>query len=114
MFRLIRTRRRGGFTLIEIIIVTLIIGVLLAIALPVFGKARETVRARSCIRNLRQMEDAKEQYAMEARIQEGDPVTFDNLVPSYLRKIPDCPSGGAYNLQPAGEEPTCTISGHEL
>ena len=114
MLRLIRTRRRGGFTLIEIMVVILIIGVLLAIAFPVFGKARDTARTKACIRNLREISDAKEQYAMEARKQEGDLVSFANLVPTYLKNVPECPAGGDYNIQPTGEQPTCTIEGHEL
>ncbi|HUV03633.1 MAG TPA: type II secretion system protein [Armatimonadota bacterium] len=114
MLRLIRTRRRGGFTLIEIMVVILIIGVLLAIAFPVFGKARDTARTKTCIRNLREISDAKEQYTMEARKKEGDAVSFANLVPTYLRKTPECPAGGTYDIQPAGENPTCTIEGHEL
>lgn len=114
MVRLIRMRRRGGFTLIEIMVVVLIIGILLAIAFPVFGRARETARMKSCMKNLRQISDAKEQYAMEFKKQEGDPVAFANLVPAYLKKMPECPSGGTYDPKLVGEKPTCTIEGHEL
>ncbi|MCL6624082.1 MAG: prepilin-type N-terminal cleavage/methylation domain-containing protein, partial [Fimbriimonadales bacterium] len=63
MTNLVKNRRRKGFTLVEIMIVVLIIGILLAIAIPNFMRARETSRTKSCISNLRQIDAAKEQWA---------------------------------------------------
>ena len=60
-------KRQKGFTLIEIMIVVLIIAILLAIAIPNFLRARETSRAKSCQGNLRQVETAKEQWAMDTK-----------------------------------------------
>ena len=104
-------RRKGGFTLIEIMIVVLIIGILLAIAIPNFMRARETSRARSCTANLRQIETAKEQYAMDNRLANGDPVPAGSLwaADAYIRQEPICPSGGAYTEQPIGTNATCAI-----
>ena len=63
----INTSRKAGFTLVEIMIVVAIIGLLAAIAIPNFVKARETSRTNACINNLRQIEGAKQQWAFEEK-----------------------------------------------
>lgn len=107
----IRNKKSKGFTLVEIMIVVLIIGILLAIAVPNFVRARETSRGRTCVANLKQIDSAKEQYAMEARLAAGAAVTQANLVPDYLKRFPVCPSGGTYTIANVGTDPTCSIGG---
>jgi prepilin-type N-terminal cleavage/methylation domain-containing protein len=106
---------RRGFTLIEIMIVVLIIGILLAIAVPNFVKARESSRAKSCVANLKQIDSAKEQYAMDNKLAQGAtaPATTDLAgTNGYMKTFPTCPSTStAYTVGVIGTDPTCSIGG---
>jgi prepilin-type N-terminal cleavage/methylation domain-containing protein len=101
---------RKGFTLVEIMIVVLIIGILLAIAVPNFIKARETSRTKSCIANLKQIDAAKEQWAMENKKTTTDTPAMTDLVGSanYLKNTPSCPSGGTYTVNAVSTNPVCS------
>ena len=109
---------RRGFTLIEIMIVVLIIGILLAIAVPNFVKARESSRTKACIGNLKQVEAAKEQWAMENKKGSTDTPTDTDLfgTTAYVKVKPLCPSGGTYTVGTVATSPTCSKSadGHTL
>src|SRR2546429_5803805 len=60
-------RTRAGFTLVEIMIVVAIIGLLAAIAIPNFVRARTTAQMNACINNLRQIDGAIQQWALEQK-----------------------------------------------
>jgi prepilin-type N-terminal cleavage/methylation domain-containing protein len=110
----LRNQRGKGFTLVEIMIVVLIIGILLSIALPNFIKARETSRTKSCISNLRQVDAAKEQWAMDNNAANGSaiPGGMATLVgnTNYLKRTPTCPTGGTYTIGNIGTSPTCSLA----
>ena len=84
-----------------------------AIAVPNFVKAREVSQRNACINNLRQIDAAKSEWALENNKANGDLPTKEDLSP-YLRRWPVCPAGGTYSINPIGEPPTCSIPGHEL
>ena len=67
----------------------------------------------ACINNLRQIDGAKQQWALENQKSANALVTPENLVP-YLKAMPTCPAGGVYTLNPVGLHPICNIPGHVL
>ncbi len=102
-----RIRKTKGFTLVEIMIVVLIIGILMAIAVPNFIKARSNSRLQTVIANLKQIDSAKEQWAMENGATSGSAVTSANLSPTYMKSWPDnTPVTGTYVPQNVGVNPT--------
>jgi len=107
----IRTSRKSGFTLVEIMIVVAIIGLLAAIAIPNFVKARTTSQMNACINNLRQVDGAIQQWALENKKDTAATVTFTDIS-SYLRNSVICPSGGttfanSYTIVDVATKPVC-------
>ena len=88
-------------------------GILAAIAIPNFVKARATSQENACINNLRQLDAAKNEWALEKGKTATDVPTKADLLP-YLRSWPVCPQGGTYTIGTVGDKPTCSIPGHEL
>jgi hypothetical protein len=73
-------------------------------------KARSRAQQRTCVSNLRQIDEAKETFAFEHGLTAGATVTSPDIWPEYIKGVfPTCPSGGTYNLQPVGTEPTCSF-----
>jgi len=109
--------RKGGFTLIEIMIVVAIIGLLGAIAVPNFVKARTTSQTDACYNNLRQIDGAAQTCALENNKQPTSAYLLSDLK-NYLHldasgNLPACPAGGSYGPGLTfGVPPFCTVHGH--
>ena len=112
----INTSRKAGFTLVEIMIVVAIIGLLAAIAIPNFVRARQTSQANACINNLRQIDSAKQQWALEKKQATSATPNVSDIA-GYMRRVTRattfaaanvlCPIGGTYAINALTAPPTC-------
>ena len=109
---------KKGFTLVEIMIVVAIIGILIAIAVPGFLRARENSRGQACQENLTKIDGAKEQWALEMKHSNGTStgtgtafLEDENIFGTngYVKKQPLCPSSGDYTVNNIGTDPACSI-----
>ena len=112
-----KTSRKAGFTLVEIMIVVAIIGLFAAIAIPNFIKARATSQQNACINNLRQIDGAINEWALETGQSNGATVTSPQTVSAYIKlnannSVPSCPASGSYATSTVGNNPqvACSLS----
>jgi prepilin-type N-terminal cleavage/methylation domain-containing protein len=85
MLTKLTTKRRGGFTLVEIMIVVAIIALLAAIAVPGFLRARKRSQASKILNDLRMIDSAVDQYAIETGKKSGDPIAVTDWT-NYVKK----------------------------
>lgn len=106
--------KRRAFTIIEVMIVVIIIGLLMGIAIPNFLSSRSTSQFQSCQANMRTLENAKEMWAIDNRVPPGTGVTQGDLWPDYVKgpTFPRCPGGGSYTLGNVGTVALCSIVSH--
>lgn len=97
---------KNGFTLIEIMIVVAVIGILAAIALPNFTRARMTAMKNSCVANLKQIQTAVQIWAVDTGSAVNATPTTGDLVPTYIKFWPKCGTA-TYSVPAANEDPTC-------
>jgi prepilin-type N-terminal cleavage/methylation domain-containing protein len=111
-----KIHRTQGFTLVEIMVVVGVIGLLAAIAIPNFVRARSTSQQNACINNLRQINSAVQQWSTETGQAPGaaPPSMSTDLTP-YIQlnsnnSVPICPSSGTYTINNVGVVPQVTCS----
>lgn len=88
-------KSKKGFTLVELMVVVVIIGILTAIAIPVYNATSTRAEEGACQANQRMIDGAIQQYFANT----GEyPENISKMVGSYFESEPKCPKGGSYNL----------------
>ena len=100
--------RRKAFTLVEIMIVILIIGILLAIAMPQFLSSRATTQQTACFEQQDLLKDASDVWILDHKLSPSSVPVMLDLVPEYIRVIPKCPTNGSYALADGFTLVTCS------
>ena len=92
------------------IVVILLVGIIVVIVIPNFIRMKYETAANACVNNLRQIEGAKEQWALENNKHSNDIPTSAEIA-VYLKddKLPLCPAGGTYTIGNLDENPKCSI-----
>ena len=114
-------RSRKGFTLVEIMIVVAVIAILTSVAVPNYIRSGNLTSKNTCIFNLRQIDGAMEQWAMDNNISAVTVVNSfqEDEVYNYVDGgKPVCPAKGEYTLHAVNNYPQVTCSresdGHKL
>ena len=109
-------RNGAGFTLLEIMIVVALIGLLATIATPTWVNARTKSQTNTCVNNLRQIEAAKQQWALDTKQAATATPAYTDISP-YLKNAVSCPTAGtdttfsgSYDPKDVGTPVVCKIS----
>jgi hypothetical protein len=101
---------------LALLAVTFLAGLVAAIAIPSFVKARDRAQHNTCMNNLRMLDAAKEQAALQHGFRDGAEITTEH-VSSYLVNGFSglvCPKSGHYEIMPLGQSPQCSVHGDLL
>jgi len=92
-------KNEKGFTLVELMVVVVIIGVLVAIAIPIYNTVTARAEERACEANLRILDGAIQMWVADEPTRDPANVNMGALVPNFVETEPTCPTlGGTYTF----------------
>ncbi|MGA2240783.1 MAG: hypothetical protein ABSH11_01920 [Verrucomicrobiota bacterium] len=99
----------------KVLITLPFMGIMVVVALPNFIKARSTSASNACVNNLRQIDAAANEFALEHGKTNGGAINYPDDLTPYIKlnsqgKIPPCPQGGIYSIKKVGDAPTCSLA----
>ncbi|MBN1782355.1 prepilin-type N-terminal cleavage/methylation domain-containing protein [bacterium] len=108
--------KSGGFTLVELIIILVIIGILSSVAILRFMMLTDTAKASLCIANQQTLNAAQAMYLAQTSVNTGYSEYADDLndlIPFIdSGTVPECPIGGTYEIDPVSGIITCSLTEH--
>lgn len=109
---------KKGFTLVELMIVIVIMGILVAVAIPVYSAVTKNAEKKTCISNMRDIKSTAATYQMQGN--NGDPVKFPTKTnisseANFIKlfeggKLPKCPTGADYTVEAEDLNDGCKIT----
>jgi len=112
---IIETKSATGCLIAMVVLVMLlpvvagVMGLLAAIAIPNFVRARSTATTNMCIANMKAIESAKNMWAIDSAGETGSQPEWSDLVPDYLYSKPICSLGGKYSINNMRTPPSCSV-----
>ncbi|MEK7674582.1 MAG: prepilin-type cleavage/methylation domain-containing protein [Verrucomicrobiota bacterium] len=104
-------KTRAGFSrLVLFLALFAVLAVLAAVAIPNFVKARSPRSKSACSNNLRQIDGAKEQWALENKKSAGTPVVVSEVDTYFKGGAPKCSAGGTYTYGAVDKNPRCSMA----
>jgi prepilin-type N-terminal cleavage/methylation domain-containing protein len=103
--------RRRAFTLVEIMVVVVLIGILLAIAVPQWRTIRQSSQEKACAGNRDRIQKGKNQWILDTGQDGNATPTFVDLVPVYIKQTPECPANGIYDIADGNTQCSCSVHG---
>ena len=86
-----------------------------AMVLPALAKAKQNAQKIACVNNLRKIESAKQQWALENKKKDSDAPTKEDLLQFFPKHtFPVCPSNGDYTINAVSGKPECSVAGHVM